>query len=46
MKVLALLFIESELMKNIFFDEIVESFATLKSREKKCNFDVKYKTKI
>lgn len=34
MKDLALLFIESEFMNNISFDEIAESFATLKSRKK------------
>lgn len=34
MKALALLFIESEFMNNISFDEIVESFAVLKSRKK------------
>ncbi|CAI6368827.1 unnamed protein product [Macrosiphum euphorbiae] len=33
MKALALLFIESEFMNNISFDEIVESFAALKSRK-------------
>jgi len=34
MKALALLFIESEFMNNISFDEIVESFTTLKSWKK------------
>jgi len=34
MKALALLSIESDSMKNISFEEIVEYFATLKSRKK------------
>lgn len=34
MKALALLFIESEFVENVYFDEIVDSFASAKSRKK------------